>query len=222
MSPCHYNQQQQSTDLQIDNIQNHSSITSSSSSPYPNTILQTRAGENCASDPSLSSNAYHIKNSHHSTDPNNLSNPYLHLSSLPHSIDVNTNCFTSLNKGQHNQHNFLDSNEQNQSNEQEILRNSTMNYQNPYLLSNDHAMVRRHRSLPAGYFQKGFNHYSNKHIADPMHQRSASFKLPVGIFSFESIKTKNIQLELYLILSILKSFEEFKSENLITIGHLFV
>lgn len=184
MSPYHY--QQQPTDLQI-NGQTNSSITSSTSShsPYSNSALQTRANvatNNCSVSssnrlniPSISQHYYHRNQLN--ADQNCLTDVYSNnnLSNL-HSSNFHPSSSKSNN-------NLIDYNEENRS---PFESRNPINYPHQRLLSN-HNMVRRHRSLPAGSFQREVNFYPHAKAPLPDQvQRNSSFKFSVSFNNFIS------------------------------------
>ena len=188
MSPYRYSRQ-------LNGIYQSSPITSSASlSPY-SAGLQTRTGDTVI-DHHLDLASH--RNLRHPTEQNGLSNQYSGVN-LSHTLEMNSTdagYFRPSALNSNNPHNVTDiSNDSDYLNElkNELspeFRNS-LSYPHQRLISSHHNMVRRHRSLPPGSFQREFDLYpgAKYSLSDQVQQRSASLKFPVS-FRRRSPKTR--------------------------------
>lgn len=183
MSPYHYARQPNGIQ------QNGSPITSSGSFLPYSAALQTRTGDDGAP---IAAAGHHLdvplqRNSRHIAEQNDLSHPYP-AQNLSHSIDTITDPNylhpSALSSSNLLNVNNLQSNCVDYTNELSPEFRAPLGYPHQRLISNHHNMVRRHRSLPPGSFQREYNLYpSGKHpLSDQVHQRSSSFKFPVSFY----------------------------------------
>ena len=190
MSPYHHYNQQPS-DLQINGIHqqqlppqaNQSSITNASSNSLYSSAFQTRAS-NCTTNQNLNI-PFNRNQSQPTIDQTHRLANNIYPNNLSHSFDVYpTNYFhpSTLNNNNVNSNVLANNFSEENSMPSELANPNFLNYPDQRLITNNHNMVRKHRSLPADSFNREVNFYPNNKYppTDQVHSRSSSFKLPVS------------------------------------------